>query len=231
MTKSTPLPFILTAIVAGSVSALLTMGLISPPSPPLPAVNSGTAQTSEVPDKTKIIAAIASLTASHEVIRDRLTALEIKPAQEARTPLKGFVSKDDLEHLERSLEDLLSSNGLSKESDIKTHVADSLNQIRHEEKVAKAWKNHENWSGRIDERVTWVSNWLELDDYQDGELRTAILNKDERNEDVIRILADGGHDEAIAIAKQGNEAQFVEDLEQFLSETQLETWRSKFNGE
>jgi len=48
---------------------------------------------------------------------------------------------------------------------------------------------------------------------------------------VIRLLADGGHDEAIAIAKQGNEAQFVEDLEQFLSETQLETWRSKFNGE
>ena len=143
--------------------------------------------------------------------------------------MKGFASKDELDHLERNLEDLLSSNGLSKESDIKTHVTDSLNQIRHEEKVAKAWKNHEKWSSRIDERVTWVSNWLKLDDYQDGELRTALLNKDERDEDVIRLLADGADDEALATEKMEHEAQLMEELELFFSGAQLETWRSKFD--
>ena len=221
--KSNTLGFLGAAIVGaviGSLAFMLGMNSAtddnSQPLPP-PSANQAT-------DLSELTTAIDSLRISNQLLRSRLLELENRPRAEVRTPANGFASMDDVASLERKLTESLSNTQGTQSVDFKEQVAESLTTIRHEEAVSKVRKGHQRSIENLEERVGKVSDWLELDSYQAGELRTSLIARDQGYSEVINLWESGADDEVIGLAKQTTSQAFWTQMEGVLSPEQYLTY-------
>jgi hypothetical protein len=240
MKNTSALAFVLQAALAaflGAVVATLVVTLVILPSS---ADRSSEARSAPVAGRAhseaQLLARVEELQDANRSLRDRLTALEQRPEPAAREPVGDFVPRGDFAAFEQEVRAWMVGQplavkgalALADEPELREEVAVALKTIRKDEAVTSALKKNENEAARLEERVTRMSDWLTLDEYQAGELRTLMSTKDEQDRQLIRRWEDGVDDEVLGETKRANTLALHDELERVLSPDQFETFRSKF---
>ncbi len=226
--NSTTLRAAITGALVGGVTAAIVSGSLKkvPESPP------PTLESSLLKDNGHLDfqSSIDSLQIANEQLRERLAALEMQSGSRSRVPSNGFASMDDIESLEKKLTNSLNSIDSGDAAITKERLAETLATIRHEEAVAKEKEKQAKWSAALETRVEKYSEWLQLDTYQEEELRQALVSKDERNSEMLQLWESGAPHEEVGAVKRENETFFQENLQRFLTPNQLQTFQQRLRG-
>ena len=178
---------------------------------------------------------VAELEDENRSLRDRLSLLEDMPVPEApaREPLSGFVTRSDFDAFRDEMEEALGrrsvrGEGPSSSPQFKQEIATALTEIRHQEAVDKVRSKQEARLADLDEKLLpRVEEWLQLTPSQTHEMRTALLNKFERESELIRRWEAGEDDEILGEQKASDRETLRVELSRFLSPEQLETYLSR----
>jgi len=181
---------------------------------------------------------VAELEDENRSLRDRLSLLEDLPVPEApaREPLSGFVTRSEFDAFREELEKALSPRsarreGASSSPEFQQEIATALNQIRHQEAVDKVRHRQESRLAELDETLLpKVEEWLQLTPSQTYEMRTALLNQFERENELVRRWEAGEDDEVLGEQKASDRETLRVELSRFLSPQQLETYLSRGGG-
>jgi hypothetical protein len=231
MMKNTTAVVCLLAVTLGAVSAAVTTTLLvdtelegGAGSPLL-----GKAVVA-APAGTEALDQVRELREENRALRERLEALELRPAVPVRQPALGFAKQEDFDALRDELREWMAKGGPApdEESELRDLVGTALSSIRKEEAIANLRKAQEKKTAKLEERVTNLSAWLTLDEYQANEVRAILTDKDARDQELIRLWEEGTDDETLGeIKRTNNEALWVA-TERVLNPQQFETFAAKY---
>lgn len=243
MKSTSPVVPLLAAAAIGALSAAVTTSLMSPGAPreseqasPAALVPEPSPEPSSVPE---LLDQIRGLRDANQELRQRLAALELRPAPETRSPAQDFVPREVFDAFKEEVEDWMvdrivaaaDSPEQAATPEFREQVAEALQSIRKNEAVVRVKKDQEHRAAELEERVTRVSEWLALDSFQTNEMRTILSEKDERDRLLIRMWEEGTDNEVLGDTKRANREEFQTALERVLAPQQLETFRSKYGGD
>lgn len=103
---------------------------------------------------------------------------------------------------------------------LKDSVAAALEEIRRDEKVA-GWRDSvQNKRDRLDASMDYLTDNLELNDYQTAELRRALTAQYDREDALIDMWDRGVADDLVGRQKESDYQMFTDAIASFLSEDQ-----------
>jgi len=223
---------VLTALVAlaAGIAGGVAGALVGAPTP------DGPREVGTGPSRRAVPSAGGDLEEQIAALRARLDSLDagaLPPdaAAPARVPADGD-TRSRLDRLEAELDELaLRVDALSIRSRPTTEaVADAIEELEKERRVAKAEAELGRDRESIDERVTAWADWLDLDTVQTERLRTAFLAQSERDNELLLSWAAGTDEDAIRDMKRQNAEIHVQEIEQILNPDQLARFREKRGG-
>ncbi|MEZ5977479.1 MAG: hypothetical protein R3F34_04595 [Planctomycetota bacterium] len=228
------------ALVGGAVGSLVTM-VASDDGGSATELGSVEPTRSAPADDARLDAVDAHLRS----IDDRLVALEMR-APEVRTPLGTYVTS---EQLDAAVEEKLAQRGLANSTngvdgstmvdlleeallrdDVKARVSDVLESSQRAEKAA-AWSEAiRARSAKVDVDVAKIGEHLGLDARGRESLRGALLAQFDREAEVVRLWSEGADQPFLAEQKDLNQQLLVSDLEQFMSQEQVDAYFAVTTG-
>jgi hypothetical protein len=175
----------------------------------------------------------------NRALRDRLSALELRPlpASSSRVPVvTGFATLEEFEAFRDEVRELLDERKaipaeLANEPDgFKDHVASTLAEIRQEESVEKARAWQEEGLERLEESMPKFDTWLELTPYQSEQMRSALLVQYDRNAELTRRWEAGEDTQVLGEVKRTDREAHLTELSVFLTPEQLEVYSAPGSG-
>ncbi|MCZ6599195.1 MAG: hypothetical protein O7B99_16265 [Planctomycetota bacterium] len=210
--KSAAAVAFLLAIVLGAVSAgVMTSLLMSRHDEARLA-----AVVPEARPESEMLARIRELRDANHELRERLAALELRPAPAMRHPVGDFASREDFEAFREEVREWMAERNVAVPGapELKDQVADALSSIRRQEALGMAQAMNE---AKLEVRILSWSMWLDLDDYQANEMRAILTGKDELDRELLRMRAEGADDEVLAQIKESRDQEFHAAVERVLT--------------
>ena len=166
-------------------------------------------------------------------LRDRLALLESDvPEAPARTDLGAdAITREDLEALREEILALLgdAKPGVAAMSptsqEFKEQLQSTLGEIRREQTAEKIRAGQEKRLAQLDERMAKMESQLGLSRDQSNRMRTALLARYEREDDLLIRWQSGEDPEILGEVKAEDAALHQAEVELILTPTQLETYR------
>ena len=218
---------IILAVALSGLFGGLVANLILPVHAPTQLAESGPSTLGN-PDSSRLEQTLDSLRQENHEFRGRLMALENREPADKRSPLGGAVSKAEFSSLEQEVRGTQSP---PVDSEVfEERVASALSEIRENEQIEKAREGQEKWSAQLEERVSRVSDWLEMDGYQVEQYRVALQSKDRRSQELIQMWQDGAARADLGEIKASNASQHIDEVAVFLNAEQLETYAERVGG-
>lgn len=210
---------LLSGCVSGAVTTFFLMGS-SQREPEAPRLARSDADVTTAVD-------VEAVTARLDVLAERIEALELRPREERREPVSGFVTPEELE--ERLAALTKSASPRKKEApeltpeneDFRKSVEGALADIRRTERIEQVRGYQEKRSERLETDIAYLSEKLELNGYQAEELRTVLSDQYEREAELTAMWVDGVDDEVLGQRKQEDGERFTEDLGEVLTPDQV----------
>ena len=144
--------------------------------------------------------------------------------ESGRQPVDQWATREELDALRK---ELAGSNvgGLASEQEaqqFEDQVAEAMDSIR--QKQAQDWveKEAQKKAERLDQRVSEMANWLELDASQQSQIRTVLAAKDQRSQELITMWKNGTDMQLLGDIKKANEETWRNEVRQVLKSDQLE---------
>lgn len=229
--KTVPLSLLIAAVLLASATAGVTTWVLADAGEP----NARGPAAEDAVANAALLARVDELAAENRELHQRLEGLELRPpaappsepvALDAREPLGGYVSLDAFEEFQTEVRAKLSKQPqvATESPEFKEQVASALVDVRKEENFEKVRKQQEARSARLDEDVEKVREWLDLEPYQADEMRQALLDQYEREDEVRRLWEEGEEGEVLGELKAAAGAAFRTDAEAILTPTQFETF-------
>ena len=190
-------------------------------------------------EASALLERLSALEDENQRLAARVAALESQPrsAEAARVPAGERAGSPELrDELERELASALETGATLRrvlEEDpgfLEERVAETLEKVRLDERVAKVQAYQDKRLAQLDADVERYTEKLELDTYQAEELRAALLAQHDREAALTLLWEQGTPDEVLGEQKQADGAAFSADLGAFLSEQQLETFWATSTG-
>jgi len=225
----------LTAALVALVLSVIALAKLPNEPPPTEAVSVRPSATDAVAD---LAARLSELAAENRELRERLAALERRPAPSVRRqPVAGdWASKEELAELREELLAALAARGAegsaaaADPAELEQRVASTLSKLRHAEAVEKVRSYHEERSERLEETLPKIEEWLELAPYQTEAMRTALLAQYEREAELVRRWEAGEDSELLGEQKTADREAHRADVTVFLTPAQLETYWARVSG-
>jgi len=227
--QSTHILYPLLGVILGAASAGVTVTLFLDQDPP--AGSGESAGLSVVPEglsPSDLQARVQALQDENQALRERLTALELRPPATMRTPAEAGVSRAEFEEFKDELSaSLKTAKAVVPESaEMKAQVADAIQEIRKEETLDSIKRAQERQRSQLEDRLAKLSSTLGLDNRQLGQMRDAFLEQIDRDAELMTLWKSGGADEVVGQTKRANATAHRETIAGILTPQQLETYRS-----
>jgi hypothetical protein len=182
------------------------------------------------------LALVDELREENRDLSDRVAMLELRQQPAQRDPAGDFVLEQDFLAFSDEVRAWMAGTAGSSEGrpqvpiapELKSQVATVLQDIRKEEQVAKVRKNLDREAADIDQRVAKVSEWLELDTYQEDQVRVILADKQRRDRELVQMWEDGVDDEVMGEAKRTNAEELLASFQRILTPGQYETFAARF---
>jgi|GEM_PF-2335126 len=235
MKSPNPAVILVLALAAGGAAGAWTASLGNRDAEP----SSGVAAPVEPGGELDPLERVAALEEENRRLRERVEALENRPLPAARTPAEtggDYLSRAEFEAWRETLEQTpvtARSTPLGEPEDVKAQLVEALEAVRKEERVAAVRENQEKWLGRLDVTMPKLEERLGLDRDQSLRLRSALLAKFDRDQELIRMWEEGVDYEVLGERKAADADLLRADLTSFLSEDQvaeLRTFSRQLNG-
>ena len=189
-----------------------------------------------VPD-SELLARVETLTEENQALRDRLSALELRPLPTPRAPVTDeFLPREEFDAFRDEVADALASGGALARSTpketalFKEQVASTLSEIRLEETQAAIQKKLDGRVAELDRTMQRLGSWLELTPHQSEAVRSELLARYERDADLMRRWKAGDDEQVLGEQKRIDHQTHLDELSQILSPQQLETYSSRSGG-
>lgn len=177
----------------------------------------------------ELLARIDRLTMRNSDLQRRLEELEQRSVGSERTPLGNFASQAELDELREEVRALQASSGVALEEPeiFKEQIAGALSEIRRAETIEKVKQYQENRVARLDQDLEKMRTWLELEEYQVGEVRDSLVEQYAREDEQRRLWEAGESDEILAEHKRADGQLFWDEMRVVLTPEQYDTfWAS-----
>lgn len=166
-------------------------------------------------------------------LRDRLSLLETVVPEEERTPLTtSVVTREEFEALREELLAAMKATkgpgpaGVSPSSpEFKEQLATTLSEIQRDKTVAKIRAGQEKRLARLDETMPKLESSLGLTRDQSDRMRSALLARYEREDDLLIRWESGEDPEVLGEIKLADRETHRVELEGILSADQLQTYQ------
>lgn len=239
MRRPSPTPLLLSAtlvlaILGGAVAGALSAQLMGGPAAPL-----GDHSALRGPDSA-LTARLEALVEENRALATRLDLLELQPASAARRPLAAdpahgegeFVTRAELDALREELASARAAGGYEpgEPATFQDQVAVALDAIRKEQQVDKVRSSQEQWLEQLDERMPKLEQQLGLSATQSWQLRSVMLAKYDRDQELIRRWEAGVDPDVLGEEKAANTQSFQDDVSGFLSPQQQEDLYAFWHG-
>ncbi|MEM9379257.1 MAG: hypothetical protein AAGB93_04835 [Planctomycetota bacterium] len=220
---SNALPIALAALAGGAVSGTVVT-LVQRPAPATAPTGADLVQR----DAADLAAIARDLQAAVETLEARITALELAPTAAPRVAAgpADAVTQADLDALreELSSQQLPTSASLGSPR-MKEQLAEAVRDVQREQTVAKYESRQEEERSSIDERVEKMTEFLDLDANQSERMREELLEKSNRDMEVLRQWAEGVDGSVLGETKRQNDQDHRAAMEGILRPDQLERFR------
>jgi hypothetical protein len=235
--RSSSVVAVVVAAVLGAASGGVTATLLVRSGPP-DAESGGAAAPPRADAGAEALALVRELGEENRDLRDRVAMLELRQQPAQRDPAGDFVLEQDFLAFSDEVRAWMAGTAGSGEDrpqvpiapELKSQVAAALQDIRKEEQVAKVRKNLDREAADIDQRVAKVSEWLELDTYQEDQVRVILADKARRDRELVQMWEDGVDDEVLGEAKRTNARELLASFQRILTPGQYETFEARFGG-
>ena len=170
---------------------------------------------------------LEALVFENRALTQRVEELEARPAPSPRSPVGGFVTREEFEALVSELRGTDDTDPAPEPIDelFESRVATALGEIRKQERVDAVETYQAARVERIDADVAKLGEWLELDAVQERGMRTALLAQYDRESELTRLWKAGEtDDEELGRIKRADREEFRADLAEILSVEQLDTF-------
>jgi hypothetical protein len=223
-------PVGLMAGIAGGIAGAAVAFLLGPPAAEAPRPLAP--QLTAPPQDAALVARIADLEEQGRSLREELARIETTVAAASRVPVEPDVSPEDLEALRDELERALAGMPASepRAAALEEQVAEALTRIRREERAGTIRDQQERRLERLDEVLPQLEQRLGLTRYQSSRMRTALIDRYEREAEMLRMWQDGAGDQAVGQQKRADAEAFRDELASFLDEDQLQGFWSGAEG-
>ena len=233
MKGSTRILWLLLAVVVAGVAGALSAVLLTRSSS-----GSGEGGAVSPPDsgaQAALLARLDALAEDNRALRERIAVLELRPAAGSRAPvvpLEGLVAQEEFDAFRTRVEATLARLGpLPQEpGEFQEQVAEALSTIRKQERVAQVRSSMEQRLAELDEMMPRLEQRLGLSAYQSNRMRSALLARYERDDELVRMWEDGADNQVLGERKASNHQAFREELSGFLSPQQQEGFSSGSAG-
>jgi hypothetical protein len=183
----------------------------------------------------------AGLLARIDELQHRLAALELHPAPppvEPRAPATdGLVTRADFDAFRAEVLDALAKRAVvegaspAEAAALKEQLASTLSEIRKEESVAKVRSALEQRTAALDEvTMPKLEEWLGLSAHQSGEMRTALVERYEREADLTRRWEAGEDAAVLGEQKAADRDAYLQQLAVILTPEQYTTYTTRGGG-
>jgi len=218
---------------SGGVTAALLIGSSSPEGD-----SGAAAAVPEVDAGAEALALVEELRKENRELRDRLAIVEVRQQPAQRDPAGDFVLEEDFLAFSDEVREWMSGGSGAARSqpegvvapELKNQVADALQTLRKEEQVAKVKKTLDKEAANIEQRVTKMSEWLELDTYQQDDVRVILADKERRDRELVQMWEDGVDDEVLGETKRTNGQELFASLQRVLTPQQYETFTARYGA-
>jgi hypothetical protein len=174
---------------------------------------------------------LEELTAENRALRDRLTALEMRPVDVPRVPVtSGFVPREEFDAFCVEVRDALagtdeSAAQLAGTPEVfKEQVASTLTEIRRAEADAKALSLQTDRVVGLDRTMPKIETWLELTPQQSTRMRSALLAQYDREAELTRRWQAGEDPAVLGELKRSDGEVHIAELAGFLTTAQFERY-------
>lgn len=189
-----------------------------------------------VPD-SELLARVEALTEENQALRDRLSALELRPSPTPRAPVTDeFLPREEFDAFRDEVAEALASGGALARSTpketalFKEQVASTLSEIRLEETQAAIQKKLDGRAAALDRTMLKLDSWLELTPHQSEAVRSELLARHERDSELMRRWKEGEDEEVLGEQKRIDHQNHRDELSRILTPQQLETYSSARSG-
>jgi len=155
-------------------------------------------------------------------LRMRLAKLEVP----GRRPVGEFASLEEFEELQETVKGWLAQNpgALEEPRIMEEQIASALTEIRKKEAVTAIRAYQEKRTSRLEEDLTKIGDWLELDARQIDSMRSILADQYERETEQRRLWEEDADEEVLAEMKASDGERFRAELEDALSPDQFSTF-------
>ncbi|MEM6672883.1 MAG: hypothetical protein AAF726_08555 [Planctomycetota bacterium] len=218
----------LLSALGGGVVGALAVTLVGPK----PSAPAAPAATTVAPTSVKAPPAVdAALAKRFDDLEARLELVEARAFAPGRQA-GDAVTRADLDALRDELmagaSDTLPAAIRDRELDesIEAVVID----LQKRQAVERFEQGLEKERGTVDDRVAKYGDWLNLDAGQRDRMREILVDRGERDAEIVRLWAQGTDDETLGQMKVDNEVQIQSQIESILGPDQLDRYRSRNSG-
>lgn len=224
--KAAAIPALLGAALLGGAGGAATV-LVLAPRPPATRTVALAPDTAVAPPARDLGARLAELAAENRDLRERVAALELRPAVVPRAPIEAFVPLETFTAFEAEVRAALARRDVLPEAapELKERVADVLIDLRRQEAQEKVRRYQEARAARLDQDLEKLAGWLELNAHQATEMRAVLERQYTREDEVRRLWEEGVEDEVLGERKRADGELFWAEAAEVLTPDQLATFR------
>ncbi|MEM1449613.1 MAG: hypothetical protein AAF957_21280 [Planctomycetota bacterium] len=216
------LPLALAALAGGTAGGVV-VSLVQRPAGP-----AGDASPIIERDGADLAAIARDLQRTVEALDARIAALELAPAEAPRVAAApaDAVTQADLDALREELSQQGGQVATALSSpQAKEQLAQAVRDVQFQQTVEKYERSQEKERSSIDERVEKMTDFLDLDQGQADRVREELLEKSNRDMEVLRQWAEGVDGSVLGDTKRQNEQDHRAAMEGILRPDQLERFR------
>lgn len=222
------LPGLLVVAVVVSTLAAASMGYLLSRRPDAPPSVEPARESVDVPERASTLGVgvqLEDMRREIDELRSRVARLEQR-GEPHRSPAGDWATRQELEELKK-LEDKGAIERTPSADEFKLRVAEAMSALEKD----KVQDRLEKAAARLDERVAWLTDKLQLNGYQASEMRSILGTFDAQSAVLVQMWQDGVADEILGETKRSNEEEFEAGIQRVLSPEQVEAYREIERGE